>query len=109
MWNRIISTGCAAFVWAGSALAADMTRGLTINGGQNALATLKLERVNDPAAADGILTVRLSLSQASNLKGYGLTLQYDPDRYEFLEASETDGNLLESASDRETLFLTSKL
>ena len=107
MWNRIISTGCAAFVLAGSALAADMTGGLAINGGQNALATLKLERVNVPDAGDGILTVRLSLAQASNLKGYGLTLQYDSAGYEFLEARETDGNLLESASGRETLFLTS--
>ena len=107
MWNWLFSAVCAAYVLAGSALAADMTRGLTINGGQNALATLKLERVNEPDAGERILTVRLSLSQASNLKGYGLTLQYDAAGYEFLEARETDGNLLKSASGRETLFLTS--
>ena len=107
MWNLVISTVCAAFVLAGSALAADMTRGLTITQGQNAFAALKLERVNDPAAGDGLLTVRLSLAQASNLKGYGLTLRYDAAGYEFLEARELDGNLLESASGPETLFLTS--
>ena len=107
MWNWLFSAVCAAYVLAGSALAADMTRGLTINGGQNALATLKLERVNEPDAGEGILTMRLSLSQASNLKGYGLTLQYDAARYEFLEAREPDGSLLNSVSDRETLFLTS--
>ena len=41
------------------------------------------------------------------MKGYGLTLQYDPARYEFLEARELDGNLLASGSNQETLFLTS--
>ena len=98
---------CAVFVLAGSALAGDITRGLTITGGENALAALKLERVDDRAAEEGTLTVRLSLSQAKNLKGYGLTLHYDPARYEFLEAREPDGNLLASGSDRKTLFLTS--
>ena len=107
MWNRLVSSICAVFVLAGSALAGDITRGLTITGGENAFAALKLERVNDQAVGDGILTVRLSLSQASKLKGYGLTLQYDPAKYEFLEARELDGNLLASGSNRETLFLTS--
>ena len=107
MWNRLVSSICAVFVFAGSALAGDITRGLTITGGQNALAALKLERVDDQAAGDGILTVRLSLSQASKLKGYGLALQYDPVKYEFLEAREPDGNLLGSGSNQKTLFLTS--
>ena len=98
---------CAVFVLAGSALAGDITRGLTITGGENAFAALELERVNDSDAGDKTLTVRLSLSQASKLKGYGLTLQYDPAKYEFLEARELDGNLLASGSNRETLFLTS--
>ena len=53
------------------------------------------------------VAVRLSLSRAKNLTGYGLTLQYDPARYEFLEAREPDGNLLALGSDRKTLFLTS--
>ena len=107
MWNRLVSSICAVFVLSGQALAGDVTRGLTITGGENALAALKLERVDDRAAEEGTLTVRLSLSQAKNLKGYGLTLQYDPARYEFLEAREPDGNLLASGSDRKTLFLTS--
>ena len=63
--------------------------------------------MNDSGAGDKTLTVRLSLSQASRLKGYGLTLQYDPAKYEFLEARELDGNLLASGSNRETLFLSS--
>ena len=107
MWNRLFITACAAFVLSGPALAGDMTQGLTITGGQNALATLRLERVNEPAAGDGILTVRLTLSQARNLKGYGLTLQFDPGGYEFLEARELEGDLLKSGPGQETLFLTS--
>ena len=107
MLNRLVVSICAVFVLAGPALAGDVTRGLTITGGENALAALKLERVDDRAAEEGILTVRLSLSQAKNLKGYGLTLQYDPAGYDFLEAREPDGNLLASGTDRKTLFLTS--
>ncbi len=107
MFNRLVATVCAAFVLTGAALAGNMTRGITITGGQNALAALKLERVDESAGEDGILTLRLTLSQANNLKGYGLTLQYDAARYEFLEAREPRGNLLKSGSGRETLFLTS--
>ena len=101
MLNRLVVSICAVFVLSGQALAGDVTRGLTITGGENALAALKLERVDDRATEEGTLTVRLSLSQAKNLKGYGLTLQYDPARYEFLEAREPDGNLLASGSDSE--------
>ena len=104
---RLISAVCSALVLTGAAVAGDMTRGLTITGGQNASAALKLERVDEPAGEDGTLTLRLTLSQASNLKGYGLTLQYDAATYEFLEARESDGNLLKSDSGQETLFLTS--
>ena len=107
MLNRLVASICAVFALTGAALAGDITRGLTITGGQNVLAALKLERVYDQAAGDGMLTMRLSLSQVSNLKGYGLTLQYDADKFEFLEARELEGNLLESDSGQETLFLTS--
>ena len=107
MWNRLIATVCAAFVLSGPAVAGEMTSGLTISGGQNAAAALRLERANDPVRDDGTLTVRLSLSQARNLKGYGLTLHFDDAKYAFLKASEPRGNLLASRSDRETLFLTS--
>lgn len=108
MRNHLISAVCAAFTLSGPALAGDlMTRGLTITGGQNAQAALTLERMNDPAGDNGVLTVRLSLSQAKSLKGYGLTLQYDAAKYEFLEAREPDTNLLEAGPGQETLFLTS--
>ncbi len=107
MWTRLISSVCAAFVLTGPALAGDMTRGLTITGGRNASATLKLERVNDPDADSGILKLRVTLAQANDLKGYGFSLQFDPVKYEFVNATELDGNLLKSGFGQETLFLSS--
>ena len=107
MWTRFISSVCAAFVLTGPALAGDMTRGLTLTGGRNASATLKLERVNDPDADSGILKLRVTLAQANDLKGYGFSLQFDPVKYEFVNATELDGNLLKSGSGQETLFLSS--
>ena len=107
MWTRIFSSVCAAFVLTGPASAGDMTRGLTMTGGRNASATLKLERVNDPAARNGLLKLQVALSQADDLKGYGFSLQFDPVKYEFVEARELDGNLLKSDSSQETLFLSS--
>ncbi|MDE3259942.1 MAG: T9SS type A sorting domain-containing protein [Gemmatimonadota bacterium] len=107
MWIHIASTVLAAFVLIGPAMAGEMTRGLTVTGGRNANATLKLERVNDPGAESDILKLRVSVAQTSDLKGYGLSLQYDPVQYEFVNATELDGNLLKSGSGQETLFLSS--
>lgn len=88
MFVRVISTVCAGLVLTGAARAGDMMQGLTITGGQNALARLKVEQVNDPAADAETLTLRVSLSQVRQLKGYGLRLEYDPSGYEFLKAVE---------------------
>ena len=107
MWTHFVSTVLAAFVLIGPALAGEMTRGLTITGGRNANATLKLDRVNDPGAESDILKLRVSVAQTSDLKGYGLSLQFDPVKYEFVNAAELDGNLLKSGSGQETLFLSS--
>ena len=107
MLNRLVSPLCAVFVFSGQALAGEMTRGLTITGGRNANATLKLERVNDPGAESGILKLHVSVAQTSDLKGYGFSLQYDPVKYEFVNATELVGNLLKSGSGQETLFLSS--
>ena len=107
MFVRVISTVGAVFVLTGAAMAGDLMRGLTITGGQNALARLKVERVNDPAVDAGTLTLRVSLSQVRQLKGYGLRLEYDPSGYAFLKAVEPAGNLLDSGAHQEPLFLTS--
>ena len=107
MWTRVITSVCAGSVLIGTAFAGEMTRGLTVTGGRNANATLKLERVNDPRAESGILKLHVSVAQTSDLKGYGVSLQFDPAKYEFVNASELDGNLLKSGSGQETLFLSS--
>ena len=107
MWTRVIASVCAAFVLSVPAFAGEMTRGLTITGGRNANATMKLERVNDQDAESGILKLRVSVAQTSDLKGYGFSLQFDPVKYEFVNAAELEGNLLKSGSGQETLFLSS--
>ncbi|MDE2997539.1 MAG: T9SS type A sorting domain-containing protein [Gemmatimonadota bacterium] len=107
MQTRVITSICAAFVLIGQAFAGEMTRGLTITGGRNAGASLKLERLNDPDAESGVLKLLVSVAQADDLKGYGFSLQYDPAKYEFVNAAELEENLLKSGSGQETLFLSS--
>ena len=107
MLKRFVLTTCAAFAVAGAAWAGEMTRGLNINGGQNASATLALDRVNERAAESGALTIRVSLLHAKNLKGYGFSLQYDPAKYTFIEAREAAGNLIAAGAGRHALFLSS--
>lgn len=107
MWTRVFSSICAALVFCGPALAGELTRGLTVTGGRNANATLKLERVNDPGGDTDILKLHMSVAQTDNLKGYGFSLLYDPVKYEFVNATELDGNLLKSGAGQETLFLSS--
>ena len=107
MLAHVFTSLCAAFVLVGPALAGEMTRGLTITGGRNANATLKLQRVNDGDAESGMLKLHVSVAQTDALKGYGFSLQYDPVKYEFVNASELEGNLLKSGSGQETLFLSS--
>lgn len=98
---------CMVCVVAASATARDLTRGLTISGGGNALATLKVEQVQDAAAADRELTLRVLVGQARDLKGDGLSLAYDPAKYAFVEARAAYGNLLTRSLGQETLFLAS--
>ena len=107
MRTRIGSVVFAAFVLIGQAFAGDLTRGLTIAGGRNAGARLKLERVNDTGAESGVLKLRVSVTQTNALRGYGFSLHYDPAKYEFVNAKELDGNLLKSGAGQETLFLSS--
>lgn len=56
-------------VMSDSTAAEYMTRGLTITGGQNALARLKLEHVGDTDGERGVLKLYGLLSETKNLKG----------------------------------------
>ena len=107
MLKRLVVSMCAVLSTVAAASAGELTRGLTISGGQNSFATLTLERVNDPAAESGVLKLHVSLSETKNLKGYGFSLQFDPVKYAFLEARELEGNLLNAVPGQQTLFLSS--
>ena len=107
MRHRFVSFVCAFFVVISPAFAGDLTRGLTITGGGNALATLKVERVQGAASDGGVLTLRVSVGQTRDVKGYGFSLAYDPGKFAFVEAREAKGRLLKSGAGQETLFLAS--
>ncbi len=107
MRHRSASFVCALFVVISPAFAGDLTRGLNITGGGNALAMLKLERMQNTPSGDGDLTLRVSVGETRDLKGYGFSLAYDTGKYVFVEAREADGNLLKRSLGQETLFLAS--
>lgn len=83
-----------------------LTSGLNVTGGRNAFATLRLERVEDASADDGLLKLHVSLAHTKDLKGYGFSVHYDPSRYDFVEARELDENLLKSGLGQQTLFVS---
>ncbi len=97
---------CVALVLSVPAVAGDMTRGLEINGGPNAFAQLTVERA-DRGEVDGVLKLHVTLAETKDLKGYGFVIEFDPAKYEFLEAKEIQGHLLETGSGQQTLFLSS--
>lgn len=104
--TRLLALACCfVLLLSCPAVAGDMTRGLEINGGPNAFAQLKIERA-DRGKTEGVLKLNLTLSEAKLLKGYGIVLQFDPAKYEFVEAKEVKGHLLETGSGQETLFLS---
>lgn len=105
--KRFFSAACISLALMGSAMAGSMTQGLDINGGENSFAALMLNRAQTAVAEDGVLTLQVSMSQAQKLKGYGFVLQYDPAKYEFVEAREVQNNLLNTGSGQQTLFLAS--
>ena len=107
MKSSAIALVCGGLILATSAMARDLTSGLEITGGKNAFAVLKLERADLRRSEDGILKLQVKLSQTENLKGYGFVLQYDPAKYEFVEALEGEGHLLDTGSGQPTLFLSS--
>ena len=105
--RMLLGSICVACVVAASVSAGEMTRGLTISGGGNAFAALKLERADASRTDNGTFKMQVSLAHTKNLKGYGFSLIYDAAKYEFVEARELDGNLLKSSTGRQTLFLVS--
>ena len=106
MKHVVVFALCLGLVAAGSVTAGEMTSGLEMNGGQNAFAGLKLERVQDGTQTEGVLKLQVSMSQTRDLKGYGFVLRFDPARYEFVGVKEAADNLLSTGSGQPTLFLS---
>ena len=106
MKHVVVLSLCLGLAAAGSVTAGEMTSGLEMNGGQNAFAGLKLERVQDGTQKEGVLKLQVSMSQTRDLKGYGFVLQFDPARYEFVGVKEAVDNLLSTGSGQPTLFLS---
>ncbi len=71
--------------------------------GVNTNATMTLQ-VDGEARMGELLTLNAQVGQTQALMGWGLTVQYDPTMYEFVEASAPEGNLLESAGASAPLF-----
>lgn len=106
MKKFLLAVGLSASL-AASAFAGPMTQGLDINGGENSFAALTLKRAQNVQEANGEIKLRVSLNETQQLKGYGFVLQFDPTKYEFVSATEVDGNLLNAGSNESTLFLAS--
>ena len=106
MKHVVVFALCLGLAAAGSVTAGEMTSGLEMNGGQNAFAGLKLERVQDGTQKEGVLKLQVTMDQIKDLKGYGFVLQFDPARYEFVGVKEATDNLLNMGSGQPTLFLS---
>lgn len=105
--KRLIALGCAfVLLAAGVGFAGEITGGLEITGGQNAFAQFRLDRLQPGTDDDDTFRLVLSVNQAQRLKGYGCVLNYDPSKYELVEAREVEENLLKT-SNRSTLFISS--
>ncbi len=106
--NRILCTAVGiGLMMAGSAVAGDLTAGLDVQGGENGFAALALKRAPNAVQEDGLLKLRVSVTQASKMKGYGFVLQFDQSKYEFVEARDMDGGILNTGSSQSPLFLSS--
>jgi hypothetical protein len=62
--------------------------------GANRDAGLDLKLVTEKVLAGQQMTLDVAITNAAALKGYGFTLTYDPQKFELVEASAGDQNLL---------------
>lgn len=73
--------------------------------GVNDNVELSLNLGNDKVLAGEIMTVSVSLANATALTGFGFDMLYDADKFEFVEASPADESLMSTGGD-EPLALT---
>ena len=96
-----------AILAVGPASAGSLSQGLEITGGQNPFAKLELKRVDKGQSEDGLMRLRMTVTDARKLKGYGFMLRYDETKYEFVEAKQVVEGLMGSADGQAGLFVSS--
>ena len=107
MKKRILLTAIGiGLLLTGSAVAGTFTEGIVVNGGENRLARLTLVRAG-AAHVEGVLKLQVTVDDARQLKGYGFVLHYDPDRYEFVEATQANDSPLSAGGAHPALFIAS--
>jgi hypothetical protein len=72
----------------------------------NENAEMSMELGSDRVLAGQTISVNVSLSQVKALNGFGFVLRYDPDKFEFVEATTAEQDLLKSAGGETPLFLS---
>jgi hypothetical protein len=83
--------------------AGEMTAGLDMGGGKNPLSTFVLNRM--PSDNQDELRLRLDIKEAQAITGYGAVVNFDANRYEFINAKQATNHVLDADSEQQALFL----
>ena len=75
--------------------------------GDNGKAAVTLQ-VSGSAKMGELITITADLSNATAVNGWGLTLKYDPEQFEFLEATSPRTNLLTASGATAPVFLVNQ-
>jgi hypothetical protein len=73
--------------------------------GVNESTELSLSLGSDRVLVGETVTVNVSLANVTSLLGYGFDLTYDPEKFEYVNAVASEGDLLKSAGGETPLFL----
>jgi hypothetical protein len=75
------------------------------NPGVNDNAEMSLSLTSDRVLVGETVSVDVSLANTESLYGYGLTLTFDPDKFELVDAVPAEGDMLKAAGGETPLFL----
>lgn len=108
---RVVSVNFAVLTFLFLGLIATVNAGPLIKDtqipfGENAIAGLVLDRLQNSTEDSGLLELRVSIRKAKNLKGYGFGLQYDSTKYEFVDAVQYS-KFFDGSAEKQALFVSS--
>jgi hypothetical protein len=75
------------------------------NPGVNSNAEMSLSLTSDRVLVGETVSVDVSLANTEALYGYGLTLTFDPDKFELVDAVPAEGDMLKASGGETPLFL----